>query len=354
MQHEGSEDLPIIQVNQNQKQVAYQSLGQMNTWTFTAKNSTKQELVWGELYGILFIVGLFHVLLLLGLNQLWQQNVDNKGAKKKQAAIKSYLHTSPNSNTISNPNLKSKPLLVETQISISSSSKEILPQEDESSITQKVETFVESSDLNVVVPTNAIHPLHKQDHKQDANKKEVKHEAEKTHKKDWLENRELISQAEGFRFDDRTSLAQRTAQVLGDLDARDQRVSQGSLLDDNSLAYLQQQQASRLSQLAEEQAALATSQASLSDMTPAPHELNVPPSTEPLTGLPQVHGQLMAPNRIVQKGDFCYRMIKTPTQINPNAEIVSTIGYRCSADEDKKNVQNLINQRLKQQDVEIN
>lgn len=300
------------------------------------------------LYLIVLLVGLLHIVLFFCIDKLWQPNIDNKRPKIiPKETMKSYLYVSP---------------LPKIDTSIPVDGKVIPAPVDELRLTTKTEITPVSSAVNTKTKLDVKKTVNQviqqaidQDAEKDRSEKSVSVSQagliKQANLKSQVETATKVSLNASFRFDETDPL---TSFIPISHISNANAISSG-LLDESTLSYLQQQQASKVSEFARKQASLAAQTATMSDMTPTPHALLSQSTAIPQTaGLPEVHGQLMDPNRIVQKGDFCYRMIKTPTQINPNAEIVSTIGYRCSPDEDKENVQNLINQRLKQRDVDIN
>ncbi|WP_299009574.1 hypothetical protein [uncultured Shewanella sp.] len=305
---------------------------------------------------IVLLVGLLHVLLFFCIDRLWQQNVDNR-RPKSIAAMKSYLYVSPEpkSNT---------PLSLGVKM--------IPPQMDEPKSMAHRKMTSESRKVKSALKAESQPVTQQQDVVLDLKKRVEKSLPEKTQpEKASSEKSLLVSQAglnkqvnlkstvetpmkeathlnesnASFRFDETDPFTLLNSDINT---SNSNQINNGSfdgLLDEETLSYLKQEHASKVSKFAKEQALSTAETATLSDMTPQPNALSLPQVAPSVTDLPQVHGQLMDPSRIVQKGDFCYPMIKTPTQINPHAEIVSTIGYRCSPDEDKQNVQNLINQR---------
>ncbi|WP_298775474.1 hypothetical protein [uncultured Shewanella sp.] len=301
------------------------------------------------LYLAVLLVGMLHIALFFCIDKLWQQNVDNRRTKvTTKETIKSYLYVSP---------------LPKSEVVTTSDSKGGQPQVNDPTFTNKMDVMTKSSAINLADNTSMSRVTMQQEVKSEGGKRTLKNSAkgDKPIPQSVLNNpanltskvNAKVSPAEKkrFRFDDldpSVKIAQHT-------EGLNTNIINGTILDEKTLSYLQQQNDSKLNDLVVKTELPASNIATLSDMTPKMEALNSPIATLNQTArLPQVHGHLQDPNRIVQKGDYCYRMIKTPTQMNPNAEIVATVGYRCSPDEDKKNVQNLINQRLKQHDAVIN
>ncbi|MCL1126337.1 hypothetical protein [Shewanella surugensis] len=281
-----------------------------------------------QLYWTLALVGLLHILLLLGMDRLWRVNIDARLPKlislAPEVGVKSYLYVSP----------QPSPVSAQAEVKSKTTFQSDPPLKSASYLERESSFQSQSASMPTLIEKPAI----------------------KTKESIVVKEMRPVSDRKraGFRFDDQAVIDHILAQthIKKNVD-----VQGSSVLDKHTQSYLQQQQSNKVSEFAIKQAQWVAQPPTLSDMTPAPKALVGAKSTQSAlqaVGLPEVHGHSLDPNRVVQEGDFCYRIIKTPTQINPNAEIVSNMGFRCSPDHDKKNGQNLINQRLKQHDVEIN
>ncbi|QVK24529.1 hypothetical protein KHX94_08815 [Shewanella dokdonensis] len=114
---------------------------------------------------------------------------------------------------------------------------------------------------------------------------------------------------------------------------------------DITARYLQQQQLATVNQLATEQARRQTSRNSFSIMTPEPESLVLP-----TIAMGERNGSLDAPldpNRIVKQGDTCYRVVKTPTQLNPDAENLG-FGFKCAKTDDEQLLEASLKNRINQ------
>lgn len=108
-------------------------------------------------------------------------------------------------------------------------------------------------------------------------------------------------------------------------------------------SYLAKQRASQLDSLVIERAAKYTQQRSLSEMDGDMQEL-VFPEVDTYSKVATTD-HVLDPNRIIRKGDTCYRIVKIGDQINPYAE---TIGFpfNCGGDKVKKAINDAIAARL--------
>lgn len=109
--------------------------------------------------------------------------------------------------------------------------------------------------------------------------------------------------------------------------------------------YLQQQQLETLNQIATEHARQQTAPKTLSVMTPEPAALVLP--TLPMG---ERNGSLdspLDPNRIVKQGDTCYRVVKTPTQLNPDAENLG-FGFKCAPTDEEQLLEASLKKRIDQ------
>lgn len=79
---------------------------------------------------------------------------------------------------------------------------------------------------------------------------------------------------------------------------------------------------------------------SMSEIRNKPRELNLP--VEPLASRSGSLDLALDPNRIIKFGSTCYRVVKTPTQINPYAENLG-FAFKCGQTDDEK----LLNTSLK-------
>ncbi|MBO1273471.1 hypothetical protein J3L11_17685 [Shewanella sp. 4t3-1-2LB] len=112
-----------------------------------------------------------------------------------------------------------------------------------------------------------------------------------------------------------------------------------------TVRYLQQQQLETLNQIATEHARQQTAHKTLSVMTPDPASLVLP--TLPMG---ERNGSLdspLDPNRIVKQGDTCYRVVKTPTQLNPDAENLG-FPFKCAPTDDEKLLDASLKKRIDQ------
>ncbi len=108
--------------------------------------------------------------------------------------------------------------------------------------------------------------------------------------------------------------------------------------------YLQQQQSQAIGQLPADYATSASKQ-DFSDMTAKPKSLQLPQQT-----LSDRNGSLDAaldPNRIVKVGSTCYRVVKTPTQLNPYAENLG-FPFKCGQTDDEKLLKASLKARIQQ------
>ncbi|MCL1049006.1 hypothetical protein L2755_05135 [Shewanella abyssi] len=108
-------------------------------------------------------------------------------------------------------------------------------------------------------------------------------------------------------------------------------------------SYLQRKNAAALDALIVDKANQYTGSRSLSEMDGDMVEL-VFPEVDEYSKIPTTDHRL-DPNRIVRQGDTCFRIVKTPTQINPYGE---NIGYpfNCGGDKIKKAINEAISARL--------
>lgn len=108
--------------------------------------------------------------------------------------------------------------------------------------------------------------------------------------------------------------------------------------------YLQQQQSQAIGQLPADYATSVSKQG-FSDMTAKPKSLQLPQQT-----LSERNGSLDAaldPNRIVKVGSTCYRVVKTPTQLNPYAENLG-FPFKCGQTDDEKLLEASLKARIQQ------
>ncbi|MCH1923814.1 hypothetical protein L9G74_11310 [Shewanella sp. C32] len=108
--------------------------------------------------------------------------------------------------------------------------------------------------------------------------------------------------------------------------------------------YLQQQQSQAIGKLPADYATSVSKQG-FSDMTAKPKSLQLPQQT-----LSERDGSLDAaldPNRIVKVGSTCYRVVKTPTQLNPYAENLG-FPFKCGQTDDEKLLEASLKARIQQ------
>ncbi|MDF0535319.1 hypothetical protein KDN34_17290 [Shewanella yunxiaonensis] len=108
---------------------------------------------------------------------------------------------------------------------------------------------------------------------------------------------------------------------------------------------MQQQQSGKLNQGATQYAKKQSARKSLSVITPEPERLVLP--TIPIG---ERNGSLdspLDPNRIVKQGDRCYRVVKMPTQLNPEAEHLG-FGFKCALTDDEKRLDKSLTNRINQ------
>ncbi|QQX78426.1 hypothetical protein JK628_12585 [Shewanella sp. KX20019] len=134
------------------------------------------------------------------------------------------------------------------------------------------------------------------------------------------------------------------------VEAQETVVSKRSVLvnkSNNAMAfaqsYLQRKNDAALDALIVDKANEYTGSRSLSEMDGDMVEL-IFPEVDEYSKIPTTDHRL-DPNRIVRQGDTCFRIVKTPTQINPYAE---NIGYpfNCGGDKVKKAINDAISARL--------
>ena len=110
-------------------------------------------------------------------------------------------------------------------------------------------------------------------------------------------------------------------------------------------SYLAKQRANKLDDLVLNNVNQYTQKRSLSEMDATMQELVFPEVDEYSKVVTNDH--VLDPNRIIRKGDTCYRIVKIGDQINPYAE---TIGYPfdCGGDKVKQAINQAIDKRLEQ------
>ncbi|QSX35256.1 hypothetical protein JYB87_08725 [Shewanella avicenniae] len=109
--------------------------------------------------------------------------------------------------------------------------------------------------------------------------------------------------------------------------------------------YLQQQSNEALTHLSERYADNKTNYRSDSEITATPPHL-----TLPQTPLAERSGTLdlaLDPNRIVKHVNTCYRVVKTPTQLNPDAENLG-FAFKCGKTDDEKLFDAVLKNRINQ------
>lgn len=109
--------------------------------------------------------------------------------------------------------------------------------------------------------------------------------------------------------------------------------------------YMQQQQLEMLNQIATEHARQQTAPKTLSVMTPEPASLVLP--TLPMDKRNGSLDSPLDPNRIVKQGDTCYRVVKTPTQLNPDAENLG-FGFKCAKTDNEQLLEASLKNRINQ------
>ncbi|MEZ9822759.1 hypothetical protein AB4238_19380 [Shewanella sp. 10N.286.45.A1] len=108
-------------------------------------------------------------------------------------------------------------------------------------------------------------------------------------------------------------------------------------------SYLQRQNDAALDALIVDKANAYTGPHSLSIMDGDMEEL-VFPEVDKYSKTP-TNDHRLDPNRVVRQGDTCYRIVKTPTQINPYAENIG-FPFNCGGDKVKKAINAAISARL--------
>lgn len=108
-------------------------------------------------------------------------------------------------------------------------------------------------------------------------------------------------------------------------------------------SYLQRQNDAALDALIVDKANEYTGPHSLSVMDGNMEEL-VFPEVDQYSKVP-TNDHRLDPNRVVRQGDTCYRIVKTPTQINPYAENIG-FPFNCGGDKVKKAIDAAISARL--------
>lgn len=107
--------------------------------------------------------------------------------------------------------------------------------------------------------------------------------------------------------------------------------------------YFERQREQALDDLVIEQADKFTQKSNMSDISPEMEVLFVP-NAEDFSG-PTSLDLPLDPNRIVRKGDTCYRVVQVGTQVNPNAE---NLGFpiNCSGKKMNQDIDDAIQSRL--------
>ena len=139
--------------------------------------------------------------------------------------------------------------------------------------------------------------------------------------------------------------AQKTPNVLATNNPPETTAVKTSDIRNITARYLQQQQLETLNQIATEHARQQTAPKTLSVMTPEPASLVLP--TLPMG---ERNGSLdspLDPNRIVKQGDTCYRVVKTPTQLNPDAENLG-FPFKCAPTDEEQLLEASLKKRIDQ------
>ncbi|GIU44687.1 hypothetical protein TUM4438_16460 [Shewanella sairae] len=133
------------------------------------------------------------------------------------------------------------------------------------------------------------------------------------------------------------------AKVTTALSTPSANTSKGTSAKRFTQSYLAKQRANKLDELVVSSAANYSQKRSLSEMDGEMQELIFPEIDKYSKVVTTDH--VLDPNRIVRKGDTCYRIVKIGDQINPYAE---TIGYpfNCGGDKVKKAINEAIAARL--------
>ncbi|MCE9687410.1 hypothetical protein LZP73_14570 [Shewanella sp. AS16] len=118
--------------------------------------------------------------------------------------------------------------------------------------------------------------------------------------------------------------------------------------DASTLSYLQRQRRQALDTLVRQEADAFTAKRSMSEMD-AEMEVLLVPNADDFSKATTL-GNKLDPNRIVRKGDTCYRVVKVGNQLNPYAE---NLGYPfdCSGKKMNQDIQDAIDARWAQMHV---
>jgi hypothetical protein len=112
--------------------------------------------------------------------------------------------------------------------------------------------------------------------------------------------------------------------------------------------YFERQREQALDDLVIEQADKFTRKSNMSEMSPEMEVLFVP-NADDLSGPTSLDFPL-DPNRIIRKGDTCYRVVQVGTQINPYAENLG-FPFNCSGKEMNQAIEDAIQARLNKMGV---
>lgn len=274
-----------------------------------------------RLFWIMLPVLVLHSLVIVLINYFWvaPQHPDRKQALPK---IRSYLYVAPKSAPV-------KPSVTEAQTDIAQQDKEL---NNKLQLIDKVESeSINKETIKHASEKLAAVQLQVAD-EQATNEQSPLLEAEPQH----------IAQPS---WQQQKSSAAAYFETKPQINNQAEQLDFSSVSDRFTQSYLQKQQAGKLQQLVSSSGAEYTQKRSLSEMDGDMQEL-VFPEVDLYSKVVTTDHKL-DPNRIVKKGDTCYRIVKIGDQINPYAE---TIGFpfNCGEDKVKQAIKDAIAKRLLQ------